>query len=277
MPHTQESPADLGRSLRFAAEVARMTLESSLDYVAPEDRAEVAERLLVSVDGLHRLLQNVEPTAGQLPSAVRFAAEVAALTLDRAPLLLADLNGELERLQSNLYGLHRLLRTDRPESVNMDLRFGALNMDLRFGAFVSELARDCVMKLETPADRATREALADRLQPMLYGLYELLREARESAGQLPDGGHAVSFAYAVAGMTLDRVPLLRGDWDADDADTQTELADNLASSLAGLHRYLYNAADDAFNELAKPRAVLASVEANRAPLRNPLQAPAAVG
>lgn len=272
MPHTQESPADFGRSLRFGAEVARMTLESSLEYIAPEDRAEVAERLLVSVDGLHRLLRNVEPTAGQLPSgaAVRFAAEVAALTLDRAPLLIADLNGELERLQSNLYGLHRLLRTDRPESVNMDLRFGALNMDLRFGAFVSELARDCVMKLETPADRATREALADRLQPMLYGLYELLREARESAGQLPDGGHAVSFAYAVAGMTLDRVPLLRGELDA---DSQTELADNLASSLAGLHRYLYNAADDAFNELAKPRAVLASVEANRAPLREPLQAP----
>lgn len=250
MPHTQESPADLGRSLRFAAEVARMTLESSLELtvdIAPEDRAEVAERLLISVDGLHRLLRNVESTAGQLPSgaAVRFAAEVAALTLDRAPLLLTDLIGELERLQSNLYGLHRLLRADRQ----------SVDMDLRFGAFVSELARDCVMKLETPADRATREALADRLQPMLFGLYELLREARESAGQLPDGGNAVRFAYAVAGMTLDRIPLLRGEMDADDADFQMELADNLASSLAGLHRHLYNAADDALNELAKPRPV----------------------
>jgi hypothetical protein len=275
MPHTQESPADLGRSLRFAAEVARMTLESSLDltgYIAPEDRAEVADRLQASLDGLYRLLRDVEPMAAQLPAtgaAVRFAAEVAGMTLDRIPLLLADLDKEpllelADRLQSSLCGLHRLLHAGRHESADMDVRFAAV---------VAELALARVLELATPADRATREALADRLQPMLYGLYRLLQEARKSAGWLPDGGRAVHFAAAVAGMTLDRVPLLRGEMDA---DSQAELADHLASSLAGLHRHLYSAADDALNELAKPR-MLASVEANRAPLRNPLQAPAAVG
>lgn len=241
-----QNPA--GRTLRFAAEVARMTCESALDLtgsIAPAARAEVADRLQASLDGLHRLLREAEPLAAQLPdsgAAVRFAAEVTALTLDRLPPLHGDMDKDsmlelADCLQTTLIGLHRVLSARPSEPVDA----------LRFGAFVAELALDC-LKLDGPADCATRDALADRLEPIVSGLYWLLRDMKAAAAQRPTAS-AFRFGAALAGMTLDRIGLLHGEMDD---DSQAEAVDSLQASLVGLHRLLRDAGEEAFNALARP-------------------------
>ncbi|MCU0754639.1 MAG: hypothetical protein MUE46_05885 [Xanthomonadales bacterium] len=266
------SPA-LGRSLRFAAEVARMTCETAMDLTGnsgPEDRAEVADRLQASLDGLHRLLREAEPMAEQLPdsgAAVGFAAEVAGMTLDRVPRLLTDLDKDsllelADCLQATLAGLHRLLSARQSEAVDA----------LRFGAFVAEMALDSLLKLDGPADCATRAALADRLELTVSGLYLLLRDMKAAAAQLPTAS-AFRFGAALALMTLDHVGLFRGEIDD---ESQAEVADSLQASLAGLHRLLRDAGEEALNAPRTPRAALSGVEADRPTLRDPVPGLAAV-